>query len=222
MKIGLVSQKGGVGKSILARLIACEYASSGWSVKIADMDVSQSTSYAWQSRRLENRIEPEISVEQFSRIEQALRVSNTFDLIVFDGAPHATATTLKIAKESNLVILPTGISLDDLEPTIKLAHELKHNGIKPNKITIALCRVGDSITEIQEAKDYIKDTGYYLLNGAIPERTGYRRASDAGRAATETAFNSLNDKAGQLMQSIVDKIKQLEGKGVSFHGKSNH
>lgn len=210
MKIGVVSQKGGVGKSTLSRLIACEYATSGWNVKIADMDVSQASTFNWQSRRLENGIEPEISVEQFAKIEQALRVSDSYDLMVFDGAPHATAMTLKIAKESNLVILPTGISLDDLEPTIKLAHEFKQKNIDPMKIAIALCRVGDSQAEIQEAMDYIEKTGYYLLSGAMPERTGYRRASDAGKSPTGTGFNSLNEKAGQLMQSIVNRVKQVE------------
>jgi chromosome partitioning protein len=36
--IGFISQKGGVGKSTLARLVAREYASGGWNVKIADLD----------------------------------------------------------------------------------------------------------------------------------------------------------------------------------------
>ncbi|WP_193371722.1 hypothetical protein [Polymorphum gilvum] len=36
--IGTISQKGGVGKSTLARLIAREYALAGWNVKIADLE----------------------------------------------------------------------------------------------------------------------------------------------------------------------------------------
>ncbi|MGI2299158.1 hypothetical protein [Candidatus Cardinium hertigii] len=38
--IGIVSQKGGVGKSMLSRLLATEYARVNWSVLIADMDNS--------------------------------------------------------------------------------------------------------------------------------------------------------------------------------------
>jgi len=37
--IAVVSQKGGVGKSTCARLIAREYAQAGWNVKIADLDL---------------------------------------------------------------------------------------------------------------------------------------------------------------------------------------
>ena len=185
LKIGIISQKGGVGKSTLARMIACEYASAGWQVKIADLDTSQGTSYQWNSRRLAHNVEPVIAVEQFASVAHALRLSDNYDLMIFDGAPHSNATTIQIAKSSELVILPTGIALDDLEPTVRLAHELKRNAIEPARIAIAFCRVGDSAAELEEATDYIKKAGYGLLRGSLPERTGYRRASDAGRAATE-------------------------------------
>jgi cellulose biosynthesis protein BcsQ len=50
--IGVVSQKGGVGKSTVARLVAREFAAQNWSVKIADLDISQATSFKWRARRL--------------------------------------------------------------------------------------------------------------------------------------------------------------------------
>ena len=215
MLIGVVSQKGGVGKSTLARLIACQYAIAGWSVKIADMDTAQGTTYDWQSRRLENDVQPAIAVEQFSSIDRALRLADGYDLMIFDSKGHATKDTLQIATICNLVILPTGTSLDDLKPTIRLAHELKQKGITVSKIAIALCRVGDSTSEIQEAADYITETGYYLLLGEIPEKTSYRRASDAGRSVAETPFPSLNAKAVTLMQSIVDRTATLEKQGAA-------
>jgi cellulose biosynthesis protein BcsQ len=42
--IGVVSQKGGVGKSTITRLVARELAAQDWQVKIADLDISQATS----------------------------------------------------------------------------------------------------------------------------------------------------------------------------------
>ena len=102
LKIGVVSQKGGVGKSTLARMIACEYAAAGWEVKIADMDLKQSTSYEWQQDRLASGAEPAVSVEQFSSVPRAFRTEDKYNLIVFDGAPHATKRTLEIAKVCGL------------------------------------------------------------------------------------------------------------------------
>lgn len=147
--VGMVSQKGGVGKSTLARLVAREYALAGWTVKIADLDVSQGTSFNWQSRRLQAGIEPVIAVERFGAVEQALKIGEHYDLVILDGPPHSTAGTLKIAEASLLTVLPTGLSLDDLEPSVLLAHELRKRGIKTTRLAFALSRVGDSESEIE-------------------------------------------------------------------------
>jgi chromosome partitioning protein len=122
--LGIISQKGGVGKSTLARLVAREYAAAGWRVKIADLDVAQGTSFNWQGRRLQHALEPEIPVERFGTVEQALRIATHYDLLIFDSPPNATAGTLRVAQASTMTILPTGLALDDLEPSIVLAHEL--------------------------------------------------------------------------------------------------
>src|SRR4051812_36709350 len=114
--IGIVSQKGGVGKSTIARLIAREFAAQDWRVKIGDLDISQATSFKWRTRRLQNTVEPDVPIEQFGRVDQALKVAGQYDLLVLDGAPHATAATQQIARASDLVIIPMGLAVDDLEP----------------------------------------------------------------------------------------------------------
>jgi chromosome partitioning protein len=208
--IGMVSQKGGVGKSTLSRLVAREYALAGWTVKIADLDVSQGTSFNWQSRRLQAGIEPIIPVERFGTVEQALKTGTHYDLLILDGPPHSTAGTLKIAAASLLTILPTGLSLDDLEPSVLLAHELRKREIEAEKIAFALSRVGDSESEIHEAREYIAEAGYRVLAGSLPEKTAYRRASDEGRSLTETRFASLNKRSDELAQGIVDLVTQMQ------------
>lgn len=206
--IGVVSQKGGVGKSTIARMLAREYANAGWNVKIADMDISQSTSYNWNARRLQNSMEPTISVEQFGQVDRAIKTASDFDLIVFDGAPSSNIHTLDIAKQSDIVVIPTGTALDDLEPTIKLAHELKKKKVDKNKIIIVFSRVGTSAAELDEAKEYIKLSGYKLIEGYIPEQTAFRRASDMGQTLTETNYESLNQKADKVAQGIIDYLQK--------------
>lgn len=208
LMIGMVSQKGGVGKSTLARLLAREYAQAGWSVKIADLDISQGTSTDWKQRREQNSLEPEVSVEPFRTVAQAVKVAELYDLLVFDGPPHSMSGTLEIGRASAFTVLPTGLSLDDLRPSIMLAHELVDNGIPASKILFALCRVGDRENEIEEARTYIKRAGYDCAAGSLPEKTGYRRASDEGKAFSEVTYPSLKDKAEQLAQFIIDRITE--------------
>lgn len=213
--IGLVSQKGGVGKSTISRLVAREYAAAGWTVKIVDLDISQGTNTDWKQRREQNALQPEVAVEPFRTVAQAMKVASLYDLMVFDGPPHSMAGTLEIARASDVVVLPTGLSLDDLKPTILLAHELVDAGISADKLAVGLCRVGDRENEIEEARGYARKAGYRTLNGALPEKTAYRRASDEGRAASEVTFPTLRVKAEELAQSIIDLVSERPKQDVA-------
>ena len=139
-----------------------------------------------------------------------MKIGSHYDLLILDGPPHSTAGTLKIAAASLLTVLPTGLSLDDLEPSVLLAHELRKRGVTPGNIAFALSRVGDSETEIEEARSYVTQAGYRVLAGSLPEKTAYRRASDEGRSLTETRFPSLNRRSDELAQGIVDLITQMQ------------
>ncbi|WP_310707558.1 nucleotide-binding protein, partial [Burkholderia multivorans] len=49
--VAFVSQKGGVGKSTLARALAREAAAGGLRVKVADLDTQQGTAVDWHRLR---------------------------------------------------------------------------------------------------------------------------------------------------------------------------
>lgn len=207
--IAVVSQKGGVGKSTCVRLIAREYAQAGWNVKIADLDISQGTSFDWHLRRLQREVQPSIAVEKFGTVEKALKAGDHHDLVVLDGAPHSTAATLKMVEKSTLSVLPTGLSLEDLKPQVLLAHELVRNNIAKDKFVFALCRVGDSEALHESARKYIRDAGYRVLHSSLAEKLGYLKAAEEGRAVTETRFSSLNERAAEVAQGIIDIATKL-------------
>ena len=203
--IAFISQKGGVGKSTLARALASEAQKNNFSVKLADLDTQQGTSTEWHRVRLDEGLESVGSVEVFGKVKKALEVSDDYDLLILDGAPRASSASLEIAKEADLMILPSGASRDDLMPTILLAHELVKNSIPRNKIHIALTRVSTE-AEIKEAKDFIEQSGHNTLAGYLPEKPSYRQAQNQGLAVTETRYPSLNKKADAIIQSISDLL----------------
>ena len=207
-KIAALSQKGGVGKSTTIRLIAREFALAGWNVKIGDFDINQGTCVNWKRRREQNALAPEIAVETFRTVSQALKVENFYDLFLFDGQPHSSSLTLEIARVCDAVLLPTGLSRDDLEPSILLAHELVTQKIDSKKIACVLCRVGESEIEVLDTRNYIKKAGYTVLDHELAEKTGYRRASDDGRAVTEANHPSLKTKAEKFAQGIINFINE--------------
>ena len=108
----------------LSRGLAREAAKQGLRVKIADLDIQQGTSVAWQRRRLTAEVEPRIWVENFATAEQALEEAVRFDLLIIDAPARASKGTEQIARAASLIIQPTDPCLDDLEPAVKVFHEL--------------------------------------------------------------------------------------------------
>ncbi|MCG9780462.1 ParA family protein [Photobacterium damselae] len=208
-KIGVVSQKGGVGKSAVSRCLGAAHASFGWDVKIGDLDINQSTSYVWQKRRLASEVEPVVAVECFGTVSQALKQADNYDLFIFDGAPHATKATLEIAHASDMVVIPTGLSLDDMEPCVILANDLVKNGVNKDKIVFTFCRTGDSKAELEESLNYMAQTPYTAIPHPMPEKTAIRRAHDLGLSAIEARYKGPREASENLVQALIDKLNEL-------------
>lgn len=204
--IGMVSQKGGAGKSTLARLFARELASDGFTVKIADLDTQQTTCADWAADRAEAGLEPEIQAQAFGKLATALREAARYDAYILDGRPHSSEQTLEIARAADLVVIPTGQTKDDLKPAVRLAHALAEAGTEPDRTAFALVRTTGSLAELAAARAYLMVTDYRVLEGALPVSTAYGIADDLGRAVTETTHRSLNAKAEQLAQAIIDRL----------------
>ena len=203
--IAFISQKGGVGKSTLARALCRELANNKLSVKIADLDIQQGTCIEWGRTRLNNNIEPRIAIEFYKTASSALEDSSKYDVLVIDGPARTSTATLEIAKVANLIVQPSGASVDDLKPAVKEFHGLVTNFIPKSKLIFALNRIG-TIAEYNEAQAYIKEAGYETFEGCLLERPAYRKAQNLGFAATETNYKTLNEKADVLMQNLIDRV----------------
>jgi chromosome partitioning protein len=203
--VAFVSQKGGVGKSTLARALAREAAAGELRVKIADLDTQQGTSVDWHRARLGISIEPIVSVEAFKTASQALAAADGFDLLIIDGPARTSKATLEIARSSSLVVQPTGASLDDLRPAVREYHALVKEGIPTGRLVFALNRIGTSAEE-NDARAYLTEAGYNVLDGSIVERPAYRQAQNQGLSITETKLSGLNQRADTLIQSLIDKV----------------
>lgn len=203
--VALVSQKGGVGKSTIARALAREAAAGGLSVKVADLDTQQGTSVDWHRQRLHAGHEPVVSVEAFATAAQALAVAGSYDLLIIDGPARTSSATLEIAKASNLVVQPTGASVDDLRPAVREFHALVKAGIPAAKLAFTLNRIGTEAEE-GEARSYLQEAGYRVLDGVLVERPAYRQAQNLGHSVTETRYPKLNARADALIQSLIDQV----------------
>ncbi len=211
--IAFVSQKGGVGKSTLSRALAREASIGGLRTKIADLDTQQGTSIDWNRTRLNAGIEPEVAAEAFATAAQALKIADQYDLLIIDGPARTSTGTLEIARVADLVVQPTGASVDDLRPAVREFHALVQAGIPKSKMTFALNRIGTP-TEEADARAYIAEAGYAVLDGCLLERPAYRKAQNVGYSVTETSFRNLNTRADALIQALIDRVGDNNGRSL--------
>jgi chromosome partitioning protein len=202
--IGVVSQKGGVGKSTLCQLIAREAAAQGKAAKILDFDVKQMSSVDWVRARLERDFEPAVEAEPTKDVRKALKLNRDYDVLVLDGAPGTPKRTEEMISECDLIVLPTGASRADLVPSLALARRIAGaDGAKGP--FFALCRVLTD-AEVAEARATIGAAGFAILDGELIERPGYRAAQNVGRSPSETNFSSLNIRAKKLAKAILERL----------------
>lgn len=203
--IAFVSQKGGVGKSTLARALAREAAASGLRVKVADLDPDQATIIDWHRVRTRRALAPRLSVELFRSAAEALGAAAGHDLLVLDGPARASGGTTEIARRADLIVQPTGAARDDLTPAVRVFHGLLRQGIPPQRLVFALNHIGTE-SEAEAARLYLAEAGYTALPGYLPERPAYRLAQNEGYAVTETRFHGLRERADALIQALIDRV----------------
>lgn len=211
MIVSFLSQKGGVGKSTLARSTAVEFVKNGWDVHVADMDTTQQSTVNWADRRDAVGIEPTVDAAMYRNPQSALRSVSRCDLLVIDGTPYATQDTVELAKSSDMIVIPTGITHDDLEPSLRLAQELSmQSKIPKNKILLIVMKVPESgDKEAMSTKSSIKDWGFNVVETWMPFRTAYGKAMDAGYSMSETRFSTLNERADAILKGIADRLMEV-------------
>jgi chromosome partitioning protein len=206
--VALQSQKGGTGKSTLARALGAVVAHAGLKVRIADLDPQQQTIMAWKSVRGENSIGPTIEVGAFATLIQALTGMAEDELVILDAPAGTGRRMLDIARAADLVVQPSSGSLDDLRPAVLFFHRLIENGIPHDRLVIALSRTL-SAREEEAARSYIAKAGYDVLTGAIPERSAFREAHNRGHAVTEAKRRTPADQVDRLIEALFDKVHAL-------------
>src|SRR5262245_26746374 len=105
--VGLVSQKGGTGKSTLARALGAVVAHAGLKVRMADLDPQHHTVLQWERIRGDNRVAPTIDVRGFSTVGQALAGAEDDELVILDAPARASRRTQQIAEVADLVVQPS-------------------------------------------------------------------------------------------------------------------
>ncbi len=200
--VAFVSQKGGVGKSTLARAVATSAVRAGLAVKTVDLDPEQATITVWAHTRDRYKVSPSIKVEAFRSVKDALDSTRGEEFVIIDTPGGISDAVAEITQHATFLVQPASPSVDDLYPAVLVFRALERVGVSRDRLAFAVCRtLADN--EASDARAYLAELGYTVLAGDIPERLEYRAAMNQGRAITEANEEILSTRAEAMIADLL-------------------
>lgn len=203
MIIGIVNQKGGVGKTTLAINLVGGFAHRGLSVGIIDTD-PQGSVLQWQAINTSSPIDVAQMPMALDR-KATHRFLRRHDHVIIDSPPSLAQVTMEILLSADTAIVPVTPSPLDIwsaNETVNLIQTVRkqNRGLKPYMLVYR--RVPGTKIGTQ-AHDALKSYGLDVFQTEITQRIAYVEAMNSGRSVVDYAPRS---KAAKEILDLVDEM----------------
>jgi chromosome partitioning protein len=170
-RIGIVSTKGGTGKTTSAVNLAAGYHALGYRTLAICCDPQQSLlSYSERAAAAGTPLPFTVISLPVADIHKRLdQLAASFDCVILDAPPGAAAIIRSVILSAGIIIVPvapTGLDLDRLRPTFEILAELEHT--HPVQVGVLLTKVRAGTRAARGARELLADQGYPLLKTEIP------------------------------------------------------
>lgn len=194
----VAGQKGGCSKTTTAYGLAYYLAGQNRRTVFIDTDRPQFSGVVFETLR---KTEPPFDVARCMSMRDVPKHAEDYEAIVFDGAPHASADTLAMARLADLIIIPTKVAIIDLKPQIELADELVEQGIKSKTIVFLIAQAGTE-AEVRAARATIEKRQYRVIREDLRNSPAYSGAGDQGLSVLEVRYPTLKARAERVFAEI--------------------
>lgn len=206
MIIGVLNQKGGVGKTTLAVNIAAALARTGQRVLLIDAD-PQGSALDWAAAREGDPLFAVVGLPKPSIHKELALVGEGYDVVVIDGPPRVTDLARSAIMASDIVLIPVQPSPYDIwaaDEVVKLIQEasvFKENlkSVFVINRKIANTAIGRDVREALEAYDLP------TLEASIVQRVAFAEAAAVGKAIYEQDRDGV---ASQEIEAVVNELQE--------------
>lgn len=186
--LGILSRKGGVGKTTLAVHLAVMAHEAGRKVLLIDLDPQGSAAAWWQAREAS---EPQLEATTPGQLEALLGAARKagVDVAIIDTRPSAEADAVKVAALSDYLIVPTRPAIMDLRAVLATLDVVK-GGRHRASIVLNACPpprggIGEA-SATSDARKALKAFGVPVAPVSVVQRAVLSHSLLAGLAVSET------------------------------------
>jgi len=207
--LGLLAQKGGVGKTTLSVHLSVLAQAKGRRVVLVDCDKQGSAAAWWNTRPAETPELIQIGADKLAAALAAARADGV-DLVVVDTAPAISGETATVSALLDFALIPTRPGILDLRAIGSTVEVVRVVGT-PAAIVLNSCPAGRGFggadaSVTAEARTGLAGYGLELAPVAITQRVALAHALIDGRSVTEL------EPGGKASKEIATLWKWLEGK----------
>lgn len=191
MIIGVLQQKGGVGKTTLALNLAAAYAKEGLKVLLVDAD-PQGSALAWSSVREAKPLFAVVGMPKPTLHKELPAVAADYDLVIIDGAPRVNELARSAILACDYVLIPVQPSPFDIWSCAEIVNLISEAQQFRPDIKAGFV-VNRKIGNTAIARDVIKAFEQFpmpLLKATVVQRVVFAESAAQGLTVVETAPGS--------------------------------
>jgi chromosome partitioning protein len=209
--LGLLSRKGGVGKSTLAIHLAVLAQQAGLRALLLDMDPQRSAAAWWRAREAETPQLAEVAPDALRDVLDAARTDGV-DLAVIDTRPSIEADAAHVATLSDLILVPTRPAILDLRAILATLDVVK-GAARRALIVLNACQPARGAGEAPltgDARRALAAFGVPVAAVPITNRQVFSASLVAGLTANEVEPDGKAARETRALWSVVAKELDVE------------